>query len=103
MLCHEVQRADVNRQYGQIRKIRDTRLKMRLEYLVRVTEQSHVTALAPTLLSFVFCPVGEYFVPWMQWAVCGSMVESMCFVRHGDSQLNVRKRTGRPFETAARV
>ena len=36
-LSHKVLRLDVNREYGQIRKVSDTRLKMRLEDLARVT------------------------------------------------------------------
>ena len=36
VLSHKVPRVDVNREYGQIREVSNTRLKMRLEDLARV-------------------------------------------------------------------
>ena len=82
---------DVNREYGQITKVSNTRLKMRLEDLARVPpvgiikgllvwpDNCIVAARAPTRLSFLFCPWGEYFVPLMQWADSGSLVDNMYF------------------------
>ena len=104
VLSHKVLRVDVNREHGQIRKVSETRLKLRLEDLARVPPVGiikgllvwpdncmllhlllHVCRLC-TGLGTNFC----LLLP--QWVASGSLVVSMSFVRRGDGPVNVRKR-----------
>ena len=104
VLSHKVLRVDVNREHGHIRKVSETRLKLRLEDLARVPPVGiikgllvwpnncmllhlllHVCRLC-TVLGTNFC----LLLP--RWVASRSLVVSMSFVRRGDWPVNARKR-----------
>ena len=104
VLSHKVLRVDVNREHGQIRKVSESRLKLRLEDLARVPPVGIIKGLLvwpdSCMLLHVHLHVcrlctglGTNFLLLLpQWVVSGSLVASMYFVRQGDWPVNVRKR-----------
>ena len=104
VLSHKVPRVDVNREHGQIRKVSETRLKLRLEDLGRVPPVGLIKELLVWpdncmllhLLLHVFCLCtgqGTNFLLLLtQWVASRSLLVSMSFVRRGDWPVNVRKR-----------
>ena len=104
MLSHKVLRVDVSREHGQIRKVSETRLKLRLEDLARVPPVGIIKGLLVWpdncmllhLLLHVcrFCTgLGTNFCLLLpQWVASGSLVVSRSFVRRGDWPVNARKR-----------
>ena len=104
VLSHKVLRVDVNREHGQIRKVSETRLKLRLENLARVLPVGIIKGLLVwpdncmllhlTLHLCCFCagPGTNFLVLLPQWVASGSPVVSMSFVRRGEWPVNVRKR-----------
>ena len=86
----------MNREHGQIKKVSETRLKLRPEDLARVPPVGIIKGLLVRLdncmllqvhlhvyrLCFVFG--GQFVLLFLPWAVFGSLVVSMCFVRYGD-------------------
>ena len=96
MLSHKILREDVNREHGQIRKVSETRLKLRLEDLARVPPMGIIKGLLVwpdnCILMHVclhvcrLCTVlwTNFLLLLLQWAVFGSLVVNMSFVRQGD-------------------
>ena len=95
VLSHNVLRVDINRVHGQIRKVSETRLNLRLEDLARVPPVGIIKGLLASpdnrILLHVhlhvcrLCTVlGTNFLLLLpQWAAPGLLV-SMSFVRQGD-------------------
>ena len=110
VLSHKVLRVDVNREHGQIWKVSETRLKLRLEDLARVPPVVIIKGLLAWpdncmwlhLLPHVcrLCTsLGTNFLLLLpQWVASVSLVVSMSFVRRGDWPVNVRKRWKLEFE-----
>ena len=96
MLSHKVMRVDVNRGHGQIRKISETRPKLRLGDLARVPPVGIIKALVVwpdnCMLLHVhlhvccLCTVlrTNFVLLLLLWAVSGSLVLIIFFSRQGD-------------------
>ena len=104
VLSHKVLRVDVNREHGQIRKVSETRLKLRLEDLARVPPVGIIKGLLVwpnncMLLHLLLhvCrlytgPGKNFLLLLPQWVASGSLVVRMSFVWRGNWPVNVRKR-----------
>ena len=89
VLSHKVLRMDVNREHGQIRKVRETRLKLRLEDMARVRPVGIIKGLlvgpnncmlvhvhlhvyrfciVPGAIFFCYCCSGQGVDHW--WSAC---------------------------------
>ena len=109
VLSHKVPRVDVNREHGQIRKVSETRLKLRPEDSARVPPLGIIKGLLVwpdncMLLHLLLhvrrlCTVlGTNFLLLLpHWVASGSMVVNMSFVRRGDSPVNVLKKNLDPL------
>ena len=96
VLSHKVLRVNVNREHGQMRKVSETRLKLRLEDLARVPPVGIINGLVVwpdncmlPHLHLHFCGLcnllGMNFVLLLlHWAISESLVVSMSVVRQGD-------------------
>ena len=96
VLSRKVLPVDVNREHGQIRKVSETRLKLRLEKLATVPPVGIIKGLlvwpdncmllhVHLHLCRLFYVLGTNFVLLLlQWAASGPLVVSMSFVRQGD-------------------
>ena len=96
LLSYKVLLVDVNREHGQIRKVNETGLNLRLEDLARVPPVGIIKGLlvGPDncmllhvhlhVYLFYNVPGTNFFLLLLQWAVAGSSVVSMSIVRPGD-------------------